>query len=53
MEGARLKVKVHYFYRVPTGGLHVRLTELDGAAFHIHTDTEIGRAADAAGAPLI
>lgn len=32
-----LKAKVHYFYRVPTNGLRVRLTEMDGHALKVHS----------------
>lgn len=32
-----LKVKVHYFFRVPNNGLYVRLTEHDGGSFKIYS----------------
>lgn len=38
VESARLKAKMHYFYRVPTGGLFVRLTEHEDGAFRLYTE---------------
>lgn len=42
-----MKVKVHYFYRVPNNGLFVRLTEHENGAFKIYThnmtDTKEGQ----------
>lgn len=38
---AKLKAKVHYFYRVPNNGLFVRLTEHKDGAFRIYTENEI------------
>lgn len=33
----RARVKVHYFFRVPNGGLFVRLSDRDGGSFRIYT----------------
>ena len=32
-----MKVKVHYFFRVPNNGLYIKLTEHENGAFHIFT----------------
>lgn len=34
-----MKLKVHYFYRVPNNGLFVRLTEHEDGSFKIYTET--------------
>ena len=39
----RMKLKVHYFYRVPNNGLFVRLDELSDGAFKIYTENVIGK----------
>ena len=36
--GTPMKLKVHYFYRVPNNGLYVRLTRHSDGAFHIETE---------------
>ena len=37
-----MKLKVHYFYRVPNNGLFVRLNEFSDGAFKIYTENTIG-----------
>ena len=37
-EKTDLKVKVHFFFRVPNNGLFVKLTELEGGSFKIYTE---------------
>ncbi len=37
-EKTDLKVKVHFFFRVPNNGLFVKLSELDGGSFRIYTE---------------
>lgn len=44
-----LKVKVHFFYRVPTNGLRVRLTEMVGHSLKVHSFAPT----DAKGAPYL
>lgn len=41
-----MKLKVHYFYRVPNNGLYVRLNEFDDGSFRIYTDNAIVRQED-------
>ena len=36
-----MKLKVHYFYRVPNNGLYVRLNEYEDGAFRIYTENLI------------
>jgi DEAD/DEAH box helicase domain-containing protein len=36
-----MKVKVHYFYRVPNNGFYVRLTEQENGSFKIYTEKSI------------
>lgn len=38
-----MKLKVHYFYRVPNNGLFVRLDEIEDGAFKIYTENAIGK----------
>jgi len=38
-----MKLKVHYFYRVPNNGLFVRLDEVMDGAFKIYTENAIGK----------
>ena len=38
-----MKLKVHYFYRVPNNGLYVRLDEKADGAFRIYTENVIGK----------
>ena len=38
-----MKLKVHYFYRVPNNGLFVRLDEIADGAFKIYTENTIGK----------
>lgn len=46
-----MKVKVHYFYRVPNNGLYVRLDQInEDGTFKIYTENKIGKNSDA---PLI
>ncbi len=40
-EVPNLKVKVHYFYRVPNNGLYVRLPENENGSFKIYTQNTI------------
>ena len=44
-----LKAKVHFFYRVPTNGLRVRLTEMVGHSLKVHSFAPT----DAKGAPYL
>lgn len=44
-----MKLKVHYFYRVPNNGLFVRLNELEDGSFKIYTENSIGKDADGDG----
>lgn len=37
-----MKLKVHYFYRVPNNGLYVRLDEHKDGAFKIYTENTVG-----------
>ena len=37
-EKTDLKVKVHFFFRVPNNGLFVKLSELEGGSFKIYTE---------------
>lgn len=37
-----MKLKVHYFYRVPNNGLYVRLSEFANGSFKIYTENIIG-----------
>ncbi|MBD5427331.1 MAG: DEAD/DEAH box helicase, partial [Treponema sp.] len=37
-EKSDLKVKVHFFFRVPNNGLFVKLSELEGGSFKIYTE---------------
>ena len=37
-----MKLKVHYFYRVPNNGLYVRLNEYADGSFKIYTENSIG-----------
>lgn len=37
-ENTELKVKVHFFFRVPNNGLFVKLSELEGGSFKIYTE---------------
>ena len=46
-----MKLKVHYFYRVPNNGLFVRLTEHENGSFKIYTETPTDIGSDAA--PLL
>ena len=50
-----MKVKVHYFYRVPNNGLFVRLTEHEGGSFKIysHNLTDIEKNAVSPNPPLL
>ena len=41
-----MKLKVHYFYRVPNNGLFVRLDEIADGAFKIYTENVIGKRID-------
>ena len=41
--GPDMKLKVHYFYRVPNNGLFVRLNEVKDGAFKIYTENAIGK----------
>jgi hypothetical protein len=41
-----MKLKVHYFYRVPNNGLFVRLNEFVDGSFRIYTENTIGRAVE-------
>lgn len=41
-----MKLKVHYFYRVPNNGLFVRLDEAADGAFKIYTENTIGKRHD-------
>ncbi len=38
-----MKLKVHYFYRVPNNGLYVRLDEHEDGSFKIYTENVIGK----------
>ena len=38
-----MKLKVHYFYRVPNNGLFVRLDEIADGAFKIYTENALGK----------
>lgn len=38
-----MKLKVHYFYRVPNNGLFVRLNEFSDGSFKIYTENAIGK----------
>ena len=38
-----MKLKVHYFYRVPNNGLFVRLSEYADGSFKIYTENVIGK----------
>lgn len=38
-----MKLKVHYFYRVPNNGLFVRLNEFTDGSFKIYTENAIGK----------
>lgn len=38
-----MKLKVHYFYRVPNNGLFVRLDEICDGAFKIYTENAVGK----------
>ena len=38
-----MKLKVHYFYRVPNNGLFVRLNEFADGSFKIYTENVIGK----------
>lgn len=42
----KMKVKVHYFYRVPNNGLYVKLTEHEGGCLKIHTENALNVADD-------
>ncbi len=44
-----LKLKVHYFYRVPNNGLFVRLDEFEGGSFRIYTENVAGSKTAAGG----
>ena len=39
-----MKLKVHYFYRVPNNGLFVRLNEFADGSFRIYTENAVGKA---------
>lgn len=41
-----MKLKVHYFYRVPNNGLFVRLDEIENGSFKIYSENTIGSAMD-------
>lgn len=41
-----MKLKVHYFYRVPNNGLFVRLNEFADGSFKIYTENIIGKKTD-------
>ena len=38
-----MKLKVHYFYRVPNNGLFVRLNEFADGSFKIYTENAVGK----------
>ena len=46
-----LKVKVHYFYRIPNNGLYVQLTQYQDGSFKVLTEAPISD--EAGGAPYI
>ena len=50
--GLSMKVKVHYFYRVPNNGLYVRLTQHENGAFKIYTQNTIS-AKDGDDSPIL
>lgn len=41
-----MKLKVHYFYRVPNNGLFVRLNEFTDGSFKIYTENAVGKKID-------
>jgi hypothetical protein len=47
-----MKLKVHYFHRVPNNGLYVRLTEHEDGSFKIYTQNSIDKKQEAE-APLL
>jgi hypothetical protein len=51
-EGSQMKVKVHYFHRVPNNGLFVRLNEHENGAFKIY-DKNIVAEDEVAESPLL
>lgn len=44
----KMKVKVHYFYRVPNNGLYIKLTEHTDGAFRIYTQNTLQTKGDSA-----
>ncbi len=42
-----MKLKVHYFHRVPNNGLNVRLTEHEDGSFKIYTQNSIDKKQEA------
>ena len=47
-----MKLKVHYFYRVPNNGLYVRLDEHADGSFKIYTENAIGKKSENKSLPL-
>ena len=45
-DALKMKVKVHYFYRVPNNGLYVKLTEQADGTLKIYTQTALTMAED-------
>lgn len=48
-----LRVKAHFFYRVPNNGIYARLTEHNGGAFKIHPFIPREETDDCHGTPLL
>lgn len=48
-----MKLKVHYFYRVPNNGLFVRLNEYADGSFKIYTENELSKKDGVEAAPLL